>query len=232
MTTLRLLALCTLTSLIAGSCGSPPTAERPYTVLIRAFDTEGEPLRGLRVMAAGRELGATAAGGRLQLRLMGTEGQRVDFEATCPEGYNGPRERASLLLKTFQRLSPGAEQQTELRQTCQAIERVTAVVIRSGEPKIPVRLRDQELTRTSEQGIAHVVFKQKSGISFRLTLDTHEQADLRPQSPSRIFMVGERDELVIWDQPFEKAKPKPRPKRRPPPPPARPPIPYRLQAKS
>jgi hypothetical protein len=207
------------------ACGGSAAPEQTYAVLIRATDTDGNPLEGLRITLAGRELGATTVAGTFGLQMTGAEGQRIELDARCPEGFKGPRERAILFLRQVRSLDPQAPVQSELLLSCQATHRYAAVVVNTGQPGIPIMLRDQELARTTTQGTAHVVLKEATGSSFRLTLDTRAQAELRPKSPSRIFEVGDQDDFVIWDQPFEKEKPKPVPKPKPKP---KPPPPYEL----
>jgi hypothetical protein len=223
------------------ACDKPEHRISNYPVLVRAYDDVGKPLQGLSVVARGRDLGTTEATGEKLFTLQGTEGQRVDLSATCPVGYDGPRERPLLLLKRLQSLEQQGVQPIELNLTCDAKQHLAMVAIRTGKPGIPVLLRGQVVAQTSSSGTAHVFLKEDVGNAFQLQLDTQQKQELRPESPERIFNISQRDSFTIWDQPFEEEKKKPvlPPKRvwkkkprvdAPPPPPPPPPkiIPTRL----
>jgi hypothetical protein len=187
-------------------CEGAESRSSSYPVLIHALDDVGKPLPGLQLLAAGKELGVTDASGDRLLSLQGTEGQRIDLSATCPAGYDGPRERPYLLLKRVQSLQAPGLQAIELSLTCTAKEHVSLVAIRTGHAGIPVKLRGQTVAQTSASGTTHVALKEPVGNQFQLTLDTSERAELRPESPTRIFSVGQRDAFAVWDQPFEEEK--------------------------
>jgi len=208
-----LFAAC-LAGVLAAACDKPQNRVSPYPVLVRAVDDVGKPLPGVALLVAGRELGATEASGEKLLTMQGTEGQRIDFSAGCPSGYDGPRERPTLLLKRVQSLEMPGIQPIELNLTCDAKEHVSLVAIRTGRAGIPIRLRGQQVAQTSESGTAHVYLKEPVGNAFQLTLDTNAMELLRPESPKRIFNIAQRDTFTVWDQPFEEEK-------RPPPPPAK-----------
>jgi hypothetical protein len=191
---------------LALACERGESRISSYPVLIHALDDVGKPLPGMQLLAAGKELGVTDASGDRLLSLQGTEGQRVDLSAACPTGYDGPRERPYLLLKRVQSLQAPGLQPIELSLTCAAKEHVSLVAIRTGHAGIPVKLRGQTVAQTSVSGTTHVVLKESVGNQFQLTLDTSELADLRPESPTRIFSVGQRDAFAVWDQPFEEEK--------------------------
>lgn len=232
---MRLILLVFALPQLAGfdACEQPAPAQQEFSVRVRAVNPEGEPLAGLEIGVAGDRLGATSATGALSLRMFGVEGEQIALDAVCPVGFSGPRESAVLTLRSFQSVDPQAAPQTEITLTCSPDQRLTAVAIRTGQPSIPIRMRGEELARTNEAGTAHVVLAQDSGSAFQLTLDTAERKQLRPESPTRMFAVGDRDDIVVWDQPFVVLEPRPPAARRRivkprPPPPPPPPAPYRL----
>jgi hypothetical protein len=181
-----------------------------YPVLIHALDDVGKPLPGVQLSAAGHAFGATKAFGDRLLSLQGTEGQRVDLSAKCPAGYDGPREPPFLLLKRVQSSQTPGLQPIELTLTCAAKEHIALVAIRTGRAGIPVKLRGQAVAQTSFSGTTHVVLTEPVGSQFELTLDTSGQSGLRPESPTRIFTVAQRDGFAVWDQPFDEGKRQPR----------------------
>jgi len=195
-----------LACVLAVGCDNPGNRVSTYPVLIRAVDDTGKPLAGLQLSAAGRDFGATEASGDRLLSLQGTEGERVNFVATCPTGYDGPRERPLLLLKRVQSLQAPGIQPIELGLTCDAKEHVALVAVRTGRAGVPIKLRGQAVALTSATGSAHVLVKERVGTSFQLTLDTNEAGDLRPESPTRMFSITQRDAFTVWDQAFVEEK--------------------------
>lgn len=200
---IALAALCWLAAFDAG-CKAPAARVSSYGVRVVARTDADDPLAGVRVALAGRELGATDAQGTLETAVTGREGQLIALEAHCPEHYSGPAEQPSLLLKSFESIDPAATRSTTLEVTCSADERLALVAIRTGQAGIPVLLRGVVVAHTSAGGTAHVSVRQAAGSSFQLTLDTKEQPDLRPASPTRLFAVAPRDDFAVWDQRFER----------------------------
>jgi len=210
---------------------------------VRAVDDLDNPLPGVALRIGAVALGVTDASGQRNLSIPGSEGQRVDVVATCPVGYEGPREPPTLALKRVQNLQGSGTQPIELRLICEAKEHVEVVAVRSGQPGLPILLRGQQVAYTSSTGTAHVLVRDAVGSSFQLTLDTGAKPELRPESPTRMFTVAQRDAFSVWDQPFEvekKVTPKKRAKHKrgrvldtappvPPPPPPPRHIPERLR---
>jgi hypothetical protein len=204
-------------------------AER-YPVRLLAFDDQGEKVAGVAIAFGDQALGSTAQSGMLELELAGGEGDRVQLQASCPEGFAEPSEQPSLTLMRFQSVDPEADRFTTLRVVCARSAHIAVVALRSGQPDLPVLLRGEEVARTSSTGTAHVIVENAPGTQFQLTLDTSQKPDLRPHSPTRMFSVGAGDDFSVWDQAFAQApKPKPRvrKKRAPEPEPQRV-VPYRL----
>lgn len=221
-----------------GGCTQDAAQGSSYAVMVRAVDDLGRPLAGVQLSAAGVGLGATDASGQRTLSIPGTEGQRVDLVARCPERYTGPRERPAFLLKHVRNLQGGvSDQPIEVNLTCDATDHVAVIAIHTEHGGLPVLLRGQAVAQTSEAGTAHVMVREPVGNSFQLTLDTSANPHLRPESPTHMFTVTHQDAFSVWDQPFELEKVAPRRKRRrpkrpsapPPPPPPPKHIPERLR---
>jgi len=186
------------------SCGTGGARAETFSVRVRAQDDLGMPMANLQLALAGAPLGVTNASGELVLQLPGKEGQRVDLSASCPEAYNGPRERPTLLLQRS--VGPdGAAKPSELVLTCESKEHVAVVAVRA-QPNLPILLQGQPVAHTGPTGTAHVMLREPPGSAFQLTLDTASRPDLRPAHPSRIFTVTQQDAFAVWDQPFELTK--------------------------
>ena len=193
--------------LAAIGCGSGRAHVETFSVRVRAQDDLGMPLANLQLSRAGAALGVTDARGERVLSLPGKEGQRVDLSASCPEPYNGPRERPSLLLQRA--LGPkGAEKPSELLLTCEAKEHVAVVAVKA-QPNLPILLHGQPVGRTGPTGTAHVMLREAPGSAFQLTLDTSGRPELRPERPSRVFTVTQHDAFAVWDQAFESGRKSP-----------------------
>jgi hypothetical protein len=194
-------------ALLALGCGTGGAAAETFAVRVRAVDDLGMPLANLQLSLAGASLGGTDARGERLFQVPGKEGQRLDLGATCPEAYTGPRERPTLLLSRV----PGPEGEgkpRELLLTCESREHVAVVAVKT-QPNLPILLHGQPVARTGATGTAHVMLREPPGSAFQLTLDTAGRPELRPESPSRVFTVTQRDAFAVWEQPFETGKKSP-----------------------
>jgi hypothetical protein len=64
-----------------------------------------------------------------------------------------------------------------------------------------VKLDGREVTRTDSQGVAHFSAAAAPGTSFRVQIETGD--DLRPQSPTSTFVLGDEDNYFLFNQTFE-----------------------------
>ena len=190
-------------------CNAGGAQAETFGVRVRSVDDYGSPLPNVQLALSGTSLGATDAAGQREFRVPGKEGQRVELSAACPATFHGPRERPTLLL---QRAPDGADKPSELVLTCEANEHVAVVAVKT-QPGLPIVMHGQTVARTGPSGTAHVMLREPPGSAFQLTLDTAGRPELRPENPSRVFTVTQRDAFAVWEQPFETGK-KPQPKRR------------------
>lgn len=189
-----------LLALIACQRAAPPS--HAHGLVIQAETTGHAPLGGVEVSRHGDALGKTAASGALTLRLAGSEGQRLELEARCPASYVPERQVVSVTLR---RLS-GARQLPAYRVECQPATRTTVVAVRATNgPDLPVMYLGREIARTDSSGVAHVALTLRPGERYELGLDTGGKP-LLPASPRAVFVVGQEDELVFFDQRFQKRK--------------------------
>lgn len=187
--------------------------------------SDGEPLGGVSVIADGQPVGTTGPDGLLRIEVEGHEGRTLSVHAQCPSGYRAPEPLPVLTLRSFQGLDPvAAERGLEMTISCPPSERTAAIVVRTGQPDLPIRMRGQELARTDAAGVAHFALTLRPNTTFRLAIDTSLRTDLRPQNPSVSFTIPDADEVFLYDQPFETKRRPRRVRVRPaePPPPALP----------
>jgi hypothetical protein len=187
-----------LLGLVACQRAAPPS--HTHGLVIQAETTGRAPLGGVEVSRHGDVLGKTAASGSLTLRLAGSEGQRLELEARCPAAYVPERQVVSVTLRKLR----GAHQLPTYRVECQPATRTTVVAVRATNgPDLPVMYLGREVARTDGSGVAHVALTLRPGERYELSLDTTGKP-LLPTSPRAVFVVGQEDELVFFDQRFQK----------------------------
>jgi hypothetical protein len=191
------------TSLFAAALALPgwgcsrqaPVNNYDLTVLVEADPSE--PLAGARLLHAGQELGVTAADGRVAVRATGNEGERIDLTISCPDGYRSPEAPLSVTLRR-------ASDRPEYFAACPPSSRKLVVAARLEHGAgLPIRYLGREVARSDASGVAHLVLEGPTDKTVELTVDTSEQPQLRPKSPTARFRMGARDEMVVLEQAFE-----------------------------
>jgi hypothetical protein len=178
-----------------------------YEVLLRAESDEAVPPAGVVFSANGRRIGQSDAHGLLIARLPGRAGESVSLDSACPEGYRASQSALSVLLRPL--VERG--KRPEYRVVCPPSTRSLVLAVRaSNGPNLPVRYLGKEITRTDALGAAHALLKVSAGDTLSVTLDTsaHENTELMPQQPELKLTVPEHDDIVVFDQPFTRPKPK------------------------
>ncbi|HTE51125.1 MAG TPA: hypothetical protein VK698_09675 [Kofleriaceae bacterium] len=237
ISTISTVALAGALAVAVGGCESPavPRATFPVTFIARA----DEPLAGVAISIDGdHRLGTTGADGILRATLSGPEGAAVPFRVTCPDGYRAPREMPILTLRRFVGLDPAsAARGIQVSIECNPAQRMAALVVRAGQPDLPVLARGREVARTGPDGVAHALLALPPDTTFRVVLDTSTRPKLHPESPATTLALADTDEIFVIDQRFEVDQPPPeappQPRRRhrrkkpvePPPPATEPPPP-------
>ena len=176
-----------------------------YELVVHVESDPGRPLAGARVQHAGRELGVSATDGRVSVRATGNEGERVELELTCPTGFRSPESALSVTL----RHAGGSSERPEYFAACPPLLRklVIAARLEHGQ-NLPIRYLGRELARSDGDGVAHLLLEGETDKTVELTIDTSEQPQLRPKSPSARFRIGDHDDVVVLAQSFQ-SPPKP-----------------------
>lgn len=204
---------------VAALAGCAPRVRPTYRVVVQVESDPGVPLAGARFSRAGRSLGESDAAGTFSTELRGAPGDVVSIEVQCPDGHRTPAEPLGVLLRRIEERA----RDPEFRVNCPPLTRQLVIAVRaSNGPDLPLRYLGQQIARTSPDGAAHAVLRATPGETLTFTLDTSSSraAKLMPQQPELKVTVPERDEIVLFDQPFTKPKPKAKPK--PPPEPVGP----------
>lgn len=210
----RAAAVALALSALVGGCGSLSDAPNPpFELKLRVESDPGEALGGAKVSRAGAEIATTDVAGTARLSLRGAEGDAVDLAVHCPAGYQSP---AHAVTVTLRRIADPTKI-PEYPVSCPPLVRHLVVAVRAENgPNLPVVYLDRVVATTDASGAAHVAIEAPPGEQVRVVLDTSgpEHEKLRPESPSRVFVVGARDEVFVFDQKLEREKPKavPRPR--------------------
>jgi len=201
MRMLTLVAVAALTLVGAGCQEPPPPA--PFQIYVKVESDPGRPITGAVVARSGKELGRTGPDGRAMIKMPGVEGEVVDIGVTCPEGYAAPKGPINVRLT---RLADKTKV-PEYAVSCPPnVRRVVVAVRAENGPFLPVNYLGKPITKTDEAGAAHFALEVPPGTQFSVTLDTSERKDLKPPSPSKVFVVGQQDDILLLDQKFDLEK--------------------------
>lgn len=151
----------------------------------------------------GKKVATTGPDGVGVIKLVGKDGETFKVTVSCPEGFDSPAQPLQVMLKRLTDTSKTPEYAVSCPPKTRSI--VVAVRAENG-PNLPVMYLGREVARTDDSGSAHVMLKLEPGEQFALTLATGDDKLIRPQSPVASFAVGNRDDVVLFDQRFERPK--------------------------
>lgn len=189
-------------ALAGAGCQEPPPPA-PFQIYVKVESDPGRPITGAVVSRSGKELGRTGPDGRAMVKMPGIEGEIVDVGVTCPEGYAAPKAPINVRLT---RLADKTKI-PEYGVSCPPnLRRVVVAVRAENGPFLPVSYLGRPITKTDEAGAAHFALEVPPGTQFQVVLDTSERKDLKPPSPPKVFVVGQQDDILLFDQKFEVEK--------------------------
>lgn len=200
----RLGVLMAVLSAFAAGCSDPARAE-PFTISVKVEGDPGRPIPGATIVRANKPIGTTSADGRATLQIAGAEGEIADVSVTCPEGYQTPAKPLSVRLA---RLAERTKIPEYVVACPPSMRRVVVAVRADNGPNLPVMYLDRTVTRTDAAGAASFALEVPPGAQFTVSLSTAERADIKPISPSKLFVVGAQDEVFLFDQRFDVEKKK------------------------
>lgn len=193
-----------LTALAASSCKDfdpPPTP--PFQIFIRIDSDPGHPVAGATVSRNNKTLATTGPEGRGMLTLNGAEGETTDVSIKCPDAFVSPTKPTSIRLTRF----ADKTKVPEYAVSCPPAHRHVVVAVKAENgPNLPVVYLNKVITRTDLSGAAHFALEVAPNTQFQVTLDTQENAKLKPVSPSKPFTAPSHDDILVFDQKFEVEK--------------------------
>jgi hypothetical protein len=210
--TFGLAGVAALASLFGCQAKSP--IRESFTVAITAMTEDGEPIRGARYNAslfpggAIPALAPTGPDGVSSTTILALAGTKLEVEASCPEGYSTPEPLIRLTLQHMQAVGPERViLPLAVSVRCVRAERLATVVVRAdGQGGLPVILDGKVVGKTNFAGIAQVVLQMPSNSTFTVGLDTRSKPRLRPQQPENQFLLGDADDVFVFDQTFLERK--------------------------
>ena len=166
-------------------------------------------LPGAQLMVRGRPAAVTDAAGTARLAMQGQDGVMVPVTVRCPAGTRSPQQPVEVTLRTLQVFDRAAAARGIVhRVNCPPDDRTLAVIVRTnGRAGLPLMWQGREVSRTDENGMAHVVFHAHPTQQIQLALATDASPLLRPTSPTHQFMVPDADDVQMWPVDFQDAAP-------------------------
>ena len=197
-------------------CGEEAPVVTPrHAVTFMAESDQGIPLAGVTVSANGQPLGQSDETGLIGAVLEGPTGTMMQIAYECPEGHEQPERPKPLVLTTFQTLDPEAGPRAlEMNLECPPLQRWAALVVRTGQPDLPILIEDEEVARTDGSGVAHHIFRGAPNARYRVTISTEANPNLRPQNPRALVTLGDRSDTFVIEEAIEERQVRRRRRRR------------------
>ncbi len=194
-------------SVIIGACSNDP-APQSVVLIIEVVDHNERPVPGTDVTIDGASIGATDESGHFQTRLSGPEGRRVHVQISCPDRWIAEDgETRDLSVRFLKRLDPreSAMAPMDARFKCVYRTRRIVLLVRTDQvPNLPVFALGAQIAATDAEGVAQAVLEGVPGDEIEVTLNTSENPELRPAMPSRRLTVPKTNQIIVFDQKFEK----------------------------
>jgi hypothetical protein len=182
-----------------------PPPPPPFRVAVLVEGDPGNPIAGASIQQSSKVLATTGPDGRAQLTFHGADGDQVDTNVRCPDGFTSPQKPLSVRIS---RLADGSRA-PEFRVSCPPSMRHVVVAIRTDNgANLPVTYLGKQVAKTDASGAAHVAIDLPPGTGFVIGLDTTDATKIKPQMPSKPFTVGQSDDIFMWEQKFDVEKKK------------------------
>jgi len=190
------------------------TESRPQFVMleVEVTDEDARPVEKAEVKVAEYPAGRTDRGGRLEVRLSGPEGRRVQVQVACPDGRiaEGGKSR-DVEVRFLQKLDKAATSLAAIEAGFRCVSKTRRVVVlvrADGVVGLPVHTLGHPIAQTNADGVAQAVIEGVPGDEVEVTLDTTEKPDLRPAMPRRRLTVPRQSQILVFDQKFERRQAK------------------------
>jgi hypothetical protein len=185
------------------SCNMKPDVAPPFEFIVSVTSDPNHPLPGAVVMKGGKEGPSTGTDGRVTVKIVGQEGEQVDFMIKCPNDYVSPTKPLSVLL----RRNVGTKL-PEYNASCPPSMRHMVVAVRADNGgNLPVKVLDKIVGYTDANGAFTYALALKPGDGVEMMLDTSGNPLLSPKNPTSSTLVMKAyDDVLTFDQKFQVAE--------------------------
>jgi hypothetical protein len=176
-----------------------------FPVVITSITDDGKPFPSLPVTLGRTPAGHTGADGRLRLRVVGKEGEKIAVGVTVPKGYKlAPNQPTSLVLRRLTDIEGGSGRPLPIEHIVKLspLIRSYAVLVRVGVPGLPVQTFGTDQGVTNSKGVAIFLYHGTPGDELQVRLDTSRHPELRPQNPTVSFLLSQRSEAYVVRERF------------------------------
>jgi hypothetical protein len=180
-----------------------PAQESSFPISIRARSEAQLAVAGVELYVKTELVGTTDALGNARVVLHGVEGDTAALSIKCPPAYYSPERGTSIALR---HLDNGSAARFEVECLARVHQVVVGLRAENG-PHLPILRLKNVVGQTDETGVAHVLLEASANEEVALTLDTSQNKNLQPQSPTLDFTTGVADELVLVSQKFTVKEP-------------------------
>lgn len=183
-----------------------PPAPPPFKVAIAVEGDPGQPIKGAVVTRGSKSVATTGPDGRAEMSIEGADGETTDVGVKCPDGFTSPSKPISMRLA---RMTDGRI--PTFTVSCPPMVRHVVVAVKAENgPNLPILYLGKVVAHTDPSGAAHFAVEAAPGNQFQVTLDTtaKENARLKPPSPSKPFTIGDKDDILVFEQKFDVEKKK------------------------
>jgi hypothetical protein len=180
-----------------------------FPVVVMAMSDDGKPMPDLPVTIGRSPAGKTDAEGRLRVRVVGKEGQKLAVAVTPPKGYRLATPDSTLVLRRLADIEGGSGRPLPIEHVVKLspLEREYAVLIRVGVAGLPVQTFGTQQAITNEKGVAMFLYRGAPGDELQVKIDTATHPELRPQNPQTSFLLAQRSEAYVVKEKFSTYKP-------------------------
>ncbi len=210
-------ALCISIMTVFAACSKE---SKPQFVMleVEVTDEDARPVETAEVKVAKHSVGSTDRDGRLEVRLSGPEGRRVQVQVACPDGRiaEGGTSR-DVEVRFLRKLDTTATSLAAIEAGFRCVFKTRKVVVlvrADGVAGLPVHTLGHPIAQTNSDGVAQAVIEGIPGDEIEVTLDTTEKPELRPAMPGRRLTVPRQSQIVVFDQKFERRRSKRRLRKR------------------
>jgi len=175
-----------------------------FPVSISVVADDGTPFSDMPVNFNNTVGGRTGADGKLRTHVLGKEGQKIAVSIAMPKGYKQSSTAASSLVlrHLVDTTDNGRTLPVEHTIKLSPLVRQYAVLVRAGQPGLPVEAFGAEQAVTNSEGVAMFLYTGTPGDELQIKLATTAHPELRPQNPSSSFVLGQKPDAYVVKEHF------------------------------